>query len=74
MKQLFRKKFTWIFTLALAALVVIPFAAFADNISNNLDATVDAVAEVMSLNTGGPNGTTQLYVVQRTATARMAVI
>ncbi len=63
MKHIFRKKFTWLFTLALAALVVIPFAAFADNISNNIDGTVDATFEVMSLNTGGPNGSANLYVV-----------
>lgn len=37
--------------------------AHADNISNNLDASVDAVAEVMPLNVGGSNGTTQLYVM-----------
>src|SRR6266540_3600681 len=36
MKQLFRKKFTWIFTLAIAMLVVVPFAAFADNLVNDL--------------------------------------
>ena len=36
--------------------------AGADDISNNLDASIDAVAEVMPLNVGGANGTTQLYV------------
>src|SRR3954453_8045447 len=35
--------------------------AWADNISNGLDGSVDAVAEVMALNPGG-TGTTQLYV------------
>jgi hypothetical protein len=45
------------------ALLVSAQAVWADDISNNLDATVDAVAEVMALNSGGPNGTTQLYVV-----------
>ena len=33
-----------------------------DDIANNLDASIDAVAEVMPLNVGGPNGTTTLYV------------
>ncbi len=33
-----------------------------DGVSNNLDASIDAVAEVMSLTVGGANGTTQLYV------------
>ena len=33
-----------------------------DNISNNIDASIDAVAEVMPLTVGGANGTTTLYV------------
>ena len=33
-----------------------------DDVPNTLDASVDAVAEVMPLVLGGPNGTTQLYV------------
>ena len=37
--------------------------ASADDIPNNLDASVDAVAEVMPLNVGGASGTTQLRVV-----------
>ena len=45
------------------ALLAVPLAVFADDISNNLDASVDAVAEVMPLTVGGANGTTQLYVV-----------
>jgi hypothetical protein len=39
--------------------------AVADDISNALDPTVDAVAEVMPLNAGGIDGTTQLYLVER---------
>jgi len=42
MKQLFRKKFSWLFTLAIAMLVVLPFAAFADGIEADAD---DLVAE-----------------------------
>lgn len=37
---------------------------YADAISNNLDDSVDAVAEVMPLNLGGPAGSTSLYVVK----------
>ncbi|HEU4565162.1 MAG TPA: PxKF domain-containing protein, partial [Gemmatimonadaceae bacterium] len=33
-----------------------------DDIGNQLDGTLDAVAEVMPLTLGGPNGTTTLYV------------
>ena len=36
-----------------------------DDISNNIDATIDAVAEAMPLTLGGPNGTTTLYVTPR---------
>ncbi len=39
--------------------------AYADDISNNLDPSVDAVAEVMALNAGGTDGTTQLYLIER---------
>jgi hypothetical protein len=35
---------------------------YADNIYNNLDASVDSVAEVMPLNVGGANGSTLLAV------------
>lgn len=37
-------------------------AAMADDISNDLDASIDAVAEVMPLTAGGPAGSTELYV------------
>jgi hypothetical protein len=37
--------------------------ASADDIGNNLDASVDAAAENMPLNVGGATGTTQLFVV-----------
>lgn len=37
--------------------------AVADDISNNLDTTVDAAAEVMPLNVGGPTGSTTLWLV-----------
>lgn len=43
-------------------LSVVAAPALADDIINNLDATVDADAEVMALNVGGPNGTTTLRV------------
>ncbi len=39
--------------------------AYADDISNSIDGTIDSVAEVMPLNVGGPNGTTTLYVTPR---------
>jgi hypothetical protein len=49
--------------VACAALGFLPIAAaHADDISNQLDGSLDTVAEVMPLNVGGPNGTTQLYV------------
>jgi hypothetical protein len=39
--------------------------AHADDISNNIDVSIDAVAEVMPLNVGGPSGTTTLYLTPR---------
>ncbi len=50
---------------ALSASVTLAFAglAYADDIYNNLDGSIDAVAEVMPLNVG-TDGTTKLYVDQ----------
>src|SRR5688572_15356590 len=59
-----RSKFTLLF-MTFALVLAIPAVALADDISNNLDASVDAAAEVMPLTTGGANGTTQLYVTPR---------
>lgn len=56
-----RSRFGLILGAALAALAL-GTVARADDISNNLDASVDAVAEVMPLTVGGGNGTTQLVV------------
>lgn len=49
----------------LVLMLALPLIVFADDVSNNLDLSVDAVAEVMPLVQGGPNGSTQLYVVPR---------
>jgi hypothetical protein len=46
MKQLFRKKFSWIFTLAIAMLVVIPFVSFASDVTT---AVVDADTPIGSV-------------------------
>ena len=40
-------------------------AASADEISNDLDASIDAAAENMPLNVGGATGSTTLYVAPR---------
>jgi hypothetical protein len=50
---------------ALLAFVAFAAVAYADDIANNLDASVDAAAEVMPLVEGGAAGTTRLYVVPR---------
>src|SRR5215204_2783784 len=44
----------------LLGVTITPSAA--DDVSNNLDGSIDAIAEVMPLNVGGANGTTTLYV------------
>src|SRR5689334_2956776 len=53
-----------------AALAVVPLfisatagGAAADQVTNNLDATVDAFAETMALNVGGPAKSTDLSIV-----------
>ena len=51
--------------LAAAALILSTSVVWADDISNNLDSSIDAVAEVMPLTVGGANGTTGLYLVAR---------
>jgi hypothetical protein len=53
--------FTAFFTVAMAAV------AMADDISNSLDGSIDAIAEVMPLNVGGADVTTTLYVQPRNA-------
>lgn len=50
---------------ALALTLISATAAFADDISNDLDDSIDAVAEIMPLNVGGGSGTTTLYLVER---------
>ncbi|HSC91293.1 MAG TPA: PxKF domain-containing protein [Gaiellaceae bacterium] len=50
---------TMLATLLLAAV------AYADDIANTLDLSVDAVAETLPLNVGGGAGTTTLYVTPR---------
>lgn len=68
------KKFACLSVLALAALAcdgastgpvapVAPAGPNLDDIPNTIDGTVDATAEVMTLNVGGPAGTTTFYVV-----------
>lgn len=53
-------------SIALAALIAVPaIAALADDISNSLDASIDAVAEEMPLTKGGADGSTTLYVTPR---------
>lgn len=56
----FRKFATAALTLGLMASSI--GVATADDISNNLDGTVDAAAETMALAVGGPNGSTTLAV------------
>lgn len=51
--------------LAGAALLLSTTVVYADDISNALDADIDAIAEVMPLNVGGASGTTNLYLQPR---------
>jgi hypothetical protein len=56
------------FSLVAGTLIAAAFlttVAAADDVSNNLDVSVDAVTEAMPLVEGGADGTTQLYVLPR---------
>jgi hypothetical protein len=64
MRTKLRSKVTLLF-MTFGLLLAIPAIALADDISNNLDPTIDAAAEVMPLTVGGANGTTQLAVTPR---------
>ncbi|MGH8868574.1 MAG: PxKF domain-containing protein [Actinomycetes bacterium] len=57
------KKAAAVLASGVALSLVLGGVAYADDISNNVDGTADAVAEVMPLNAGGPIGTTTLYLV-----------
>ncbi|KQY57063.1 MULTISPECIES: PxKF domain-containing protein [unclassified Nocardioides] len=48
--------------LTMSAALALSGVAVADDITNDLDLTVDTAAEVLPLNVGGANGTTSLYV------------
>jgi hypothetical protein len=50
-------------SFAAIGLILSSQAAWADDISNNIDATVDAAAEVMALTVGGTDGATTLRVI-----------
>lgn len=52
-----------LWAVVLALVFSVPAVALADQVTNNVDATVDATAEVMSLQAGGTNGTTQLSII-----------
>jgi hypothetical protein len=61
-----RRRGRWSLVLGtVVASIAVASVASADDIANNLDASVDATAEVMPLTQGGANGTTRLYVVPR---------
>ncbi len=53
MKHIFRKRFTWVFALALAALVIIPFAAFAHIATDRADYSPGSVVTISGDNSDG---------------------
>jgi hypothetical protein len=65
MGKWFSRKIGPAVAIAMLLAMALPWIAVADDVSNNLDASVEAIAEVMPLNVGGANGTTQLYIVAR---------
>lgn len=61
MRTMLRGKVTLLFMM-LGMLLAIPAIALADDVTNNLDGSVDTTLESMNLTVGGPNGTTTIYV------------
>ncbi len=57
------KKFIWIATLVVILALAVPWAAFADDVYNGLDNSVDVVAEVMPLTFPGTAAETSLTVL-----------
>jgi hypothetical protein len=49
--------------MSLGMLLAVPAIALADQVANNIDGSVDSIAETMALEQGGANGTTKLYIV-----------
>src|SRR5215211_4463477 len=64
MRTWMRSKVRLLF-ITCAVLLAIPAIALADDVSNSVDPSVDAVAEEMPLTVGGANGSTTLYIVER---------
>lgn len=62
---MFRRQITRALTLAVVGSLLMSTAVFADDVSNDLDATVDTTLETMNLTVGGAVGTTTLYTVNR---------
>ncbi len=49
----FGRKFNWIATLVVVLTLAVPWAVFADTITNTIDATPDSAAELVTINAGG---------------------
>lgn len=62
---MFGKRFSRALAVATTATLIMASAAFADDISNDLDASIDAALEVMNLTAGGSAGSTLLSVTPR---------
>lgn len=60
-----KQKFSLAVSLAVILAMLLTSFALADDISNNLDTSVDSVAEVMPLVVGDADGTTNLYLIER---------
>lgn len=60
-----KRLFRYASVAALSVAMVGAPLAMADDVSNNLDSDIDAVAEVMALNAGGTSGITQFFVTPR---------
>jgi hypothetical protein len=60
-----KNKFSIAISLAVILAMLLTSFALADQVSNNLDLSVDAAFETMSLNVGGSNGSTTLRIIEQ---------
>ena len=65
MKGKFGKRAYGVLALVMILTLALPWTVLADDISNNLDGTVDADFETLSLNPSGPEGSVILTYIER---------
>jgi hypothetical protein len=60
-----KNKLNIAFSIAIITALIVATIALADQVTNNLDVSVDANYETMALNIGGPSGSTILRIIEQ---------